>query len=257
MNEPVTNPLNLYGRRILVTGASSGIGQATAILLSQLGAQVVLAGRVLQKLEATYALLNGPDHQISVYDLQNLTGIPTWVEKIVDDAGPLHGFVHAAGIQYTAPLRSLTTEKWREIFLLNTEVPLVLSKSFSERKIHAEKNCSIVFISSVMGMVGAPGRVAYSLSKGALDGMTKSLALELAPKRIRVNGIAPALVRTAMLEEMAKVWTSDQWLLTEKMHPLGLGMPEDVANAAAFLLAETGKWITGTILVIDGGYTAQ
>jgi NAD(P)-dependent dehydrogenase (short-subunit alcohol dehydrogenase family) len=116
---------------------------------------------------------------------------------------------------------------------------------------------SIVFISSIMGTVGSPGAAAYGSSKGALDAMARSLALELATKRIRVNCVAPAFVRTPMFERMAQRWSATQRSQVEALHPLGLGEPEDVAGAIAFLLSDAARWITGTVLTVDGGYTAQ
>lgn len=253
----IYNPLDLSDRRILVTGASSGIGQAVAVLLSRLGAKVVCTGRNAERLQKTLVLLEGDGHSARPYDLKNIAEIPQWLESIVSSFGLLHGLVHAAGVQATLPIKLLTLEKWREVFLVNTEAALALAKGIQERKVYAGEKGSIVFISSVMGQVGVPGRVAYSLSKGALNGMTRSLALELAPKHIRVNCVAPAFVRTPMYDEMEKIWNDEQRLQIEALHPLGLGQPEDVAHAVAFLLADTGRWITGTIMVVDGGYTAQ
>jgi NAD(P)-dependent dehydrogenase (short-subunit alcohol dehydrogenase family) len=116
---------------------------------------------------------------------------------------------------------------------------------------------SIVFISSVMASVGAPGAAAYSLSKAALHGLARSLALELAPVQIRVNCVAPGFVQTPMFDRMASSWDAEQRARVGADHPLGLGAPLDVAHSVAFLLADTARWITGTVLTVDGGYTAH
>jgi NAD(P)-dependent dehydrogenase (short-subunit alcohol dehydrogenase family) len=253
MSSSSFNPMALENRRVLVTGATSGVGQAVAVLLSHLGATVVCAGRDQKRLEQTMACLAGGGHTQSSYDLGNLSGISDWLATL----GPLHGLVHAAGVQSVVPVRMLTPEKWRMVLLVNTEAALALAKAFLDRRVYAGEHGSIVFLSSVMGRVGTPGRVAYSLSKGALDGLTRSLALELAPRKIRVNCVAPAFVRTRMFDEMFKLWTDEQRAQVERLHPLGIGQPEDVAHAVAFLLADTGKWITGSVMVVDGGYTAQ
>jgi len=142
------------------------------------------------------------------------------------------------------------------VLRLNVLAAVALVKGFRHRHVIAENGGSAVLISSVMGLVGAPGCVAYSLSKAAVHGAVRSLALELAGERIRVNSVAPACVATPMFDEMAKLWSDDQRARVSAMHPLGIGQPEDVANAVAFLLADTGRWITGTVLVVDGGYTA-
>jgi NAD(P)-dependent dehydrogenase (short-subunit alcohol dehydrogenase family) len=183
--------------------------------------------------------------------------IDTLVKDVVAGAGPLYGFVHCAGIQAVMPARVLTVSAWREIFAVNTESGLAVAKSFSSKKIRDDNGGSIVFISSVVGLVGSPGATAYSMSKSALHGVARSLAIEFAAKRIRVNCIAPGFVRTPMFERGEKLWNDAQRAAVEAQHPLGFGSPEDVANAAAFLCADAGRWITGTILVVDGGYLTQ
>lgn len=257
MNTTPCNPLDLTGRRFLVTGASSGIGRATAVLLSRLGAKVAGADIDQAGLDETRALLQGDGHCLEVRDLRDLNGIAEWLNKLVGSFGLLHGFVHAAGIPAPWPLKALTVEAWRGVFLINTEVALSLTKAFQGRRVYAGENGSVVFVSSVMAQVGTPLGAVYSMTKGALDGMARSLAVELAAKRIRVNCVAPAFVKTPMFEQVERLWDSSQYARVEALHPLGYGQPEDVANAVAFLLADTARWITGTVLVVDGGYTAQ
>jgi NAD(P)-dependent dehydrogenase (short-subunit alcohol dehydrogenase family) len=143
------------------------------------------------------------------------------------------------------------------VFLINTEAALVLTQAFNSRKIYSGDNGSVVFISSVMARVGSPAASAYSMTKSALEGMARSLALELAPRRIRVNCVAPGFVRTPLFERVEQQRDSDYRARVEALHPLGLGQPEDIAHAAAFLLSDAARWITGTVLVADGGYTAQ
>ncbi len=241
----------------MVTGASSGIGRATAALLSRLGATLVCNGRDGRRLDETLHQLEGAGHSAQLFDLREVDGIPAWIESIVTSVGPLHGLVHAAGVQSVLPLHLASPARWKEAILVNVETALALSKAFQNRGVYAGDKGSIVYLSSVMGQVGAPGRVIYSLSKGAIEAMTRSLALELAPRKIRVNCIAPAFVKTPMLDEMAKVWTDEQRTHVERLHPLGFGEPDDVAGAVAFLLADTGRWVTGTVLRVDGGYSAQ
>jgi NAD(P)-dependent dehydrogenase (short-subunit alcohol dehydrogenase family) len=257
MSGPTLNPLSLEGRRILVTGASSGLGRATAILASRLGATVVCNGRDGQRLEQTLHQLEGTGHSAQPFDLKAVDGIAAWLESIATSVGPLHGLVHAAGVQSVLPLHLASPARWKDALLVNVETAIALAKAFQGRRVYAGDHGSMVFLSSVMGQVGAPGRVLYSLGKGAVEAMMRSLALELAPRKIRVNCVAPAFVKTAMLDEMAKVWTDEQRTQVERLHPLGLGEPDDVAGAVAFLLADTGRWVTGTVLRVDGGYSAQ
>jgi NAD(P)-dependent dehydrogenase (short-subunit alcohol dehydrogenase family) len=245
------NPMQLDGRHFLVTGAASGIGRSTALLLHRLGARLSLVDR------DGAALAGGEPAVPHVADLSDIAAIEPLVTRCVAAGGPLHGVVHCAGIQAIVPVRTLQIEGWRKIFAVNTEAALMLGKAMSSRKIYAGEHGSIVFISSVMGLVGSVGAIAYSMSKAALDGMARSLSLELAPRGIRVNCIAPGYVRTPLFEQTEKLWDEVTKKAVENLHPLGFGRPEDVANAVGFLAADTGRWITGTVLVVDGGYLAR
>jgi len=251
------NPMNLEGRRYLVTGAASGIGRACAVLLSRLGGSVACMDKDAGGLAETAALLEGDRHHAGAFNLREIAEISAHLQTIANSFGKLHGFVHAAGIPGTMPLKVLTPEAWRETFLVNTESALALTKAFQNRNVYAGESGSVVFITSVMGIVGDKSNVAYAMSKGALISVTRSLALELASKKIRVNSVAPAFVRTPMYAKAEQVWTAEQKAMVESLHPLGIGEPEDIANAVAFLLADTARWITGSTLVVDGGYTAR
>lgn len=248
---------NLQGKRILVTGASSGIGQATALVLDGLGADLVLVGRDQERLVHTKTLCQGPNHVVITRDLsQNLEQIPKWVSSMASAHGRLSGLVHAAGSQMTKPLKALNLQDLQSIFNINVHAGALLVKGFRHPQVRAESS-SIVLLSSVMGLVGAPGRVAYGGTKGAVEAMVRSLALELGPEKIRVNCVAPGFVKSAMLAAITEVLSEAQITQIESMHPLGFGMPGDVAKAIAFLLGATASWITGSTLVIDGGYTAH
>lgn len=250
------NPLNLTGERILVTGASSGIGRATAILLSQLGASVVITGRDGARLDQTRGQLAGAGHVVEPFDLAAVDTIPAWMLKLAAQSGPLSGLVHCAGITTRLPIRIQTAEQADRVMRTNWSAAWLLAKGFRQPRVRTGSG-SVVFISSVVGVVGQPALSAYASSKGALLALTKALAMELAPEKIRVNAVVPGYVRTEMAESLEKILTADQVEAIRRMHPLGLGTAQDIASAVAFLLAETGRWITGTALTVDGGYTAH
>jgi len=252
------NPLQLEGRTILVTGASSGIGRGTAVLLSELGANVVLAGRDVRRLEDTAAAMRPGNHRLKPFDLNNLDGIPEWLSGIVDEVGPMHGLAHCAGVAALLPLRVLTTKQTDQMMRINFYSAVALTTGFCRKRAHHDGGGSVVLVASVAGLAGVPGRAAYSASKGALIAFARSSAIELARNGIRVNCVAPAYVKTEMYEESMKGLTPEQLeSLIANTQPLGLGAPLDVAHAIAFLLADTGRWITGSVLAVDGGYTAQ
>ena len=250
------NPLDFSNRTILVTGASSGIGRATAILLSRLGARVVLVGRNPQRLAATVTQLAGSGHCVEACDLRDYEQIPAWTKEWVTRSGPLDGLVHSAGVQDATPVKALTRAPVESMWQLNVAAALWLAKGFRQRGVNREGG-SIVLVASVMGLVGQPARAAYSATKGAVVALTKSLALELAREQIRVNCVAPGYVRTEMTEALTATLTPEQIAAIAAQHPLGIGEPEDVAQAAAYLLSAAARWVTGTTLVVDGGYTAH
>jgi NAD(P)-dependent dehydrogenase (short-subunit alcohol dehydrogenase family) len=258
MNGPdFITPLSLRSRRVLVTGAASGIGRAACELLSRLEARIVAVDIDEAGLDGASQGLAGEGHTRCRFDVSDVERIPAWMADVAQKGGPLFGVVHAAGLSCVQPLRLLSPEAYRKVLLLNTEAALALARGFHKKTVAEAAGGSIVFISSVMASAGAPGAAAYSMSKAALHGLTRSLAVELAPAKIRVNCVAPGFVRTPMFDRMSAPWDAGQLARVEEDHPLGLGAPADVANSIAFLLADTGRWITGSVLTVDGGYTAH
>jgi len=250
------NPMDLAGKRFLVTGASSGIGRDTAIHLSRLNATLAITGQNEDRLGATLAALQGHGHIARTVDLSDLDALIPWFQSVVAQTGPLNGFVHAAGIQITTPIRAVAAPKIDSLLRINVSSALLLTRAFCDKKAYATPS-SIVFVSSVMSVTGSTATSLYSASKGALLAMARSLAVELARNRIRVNCVSPAFVQTAMIDQLKDALLPEQFAAIEAMHPLGLGTTIDVANAIAFLLSDAAGWITGTGLIVDGGYTAH
>lgn len=244
------------GRAILVTGASSGIGQAIACLLAQSGEKVLLSGRNVEALEACAHSIGHDQAVVLPHELKDMSESAAWMSEVVRTWGPLKGLVHSAGIRNVMPLRLLKQGPMEAEWRLHVEVPLGLIQGFRSRRPKGMPG-SIVLVSSVMGLVGAPSQTSYSAAKSAMCGLVKSAALELAPEGIRVNAVAPGCVLTDMLASFKAKLTEEQFTQVIAAHPLGLGSPVDVAHAVRFLLGDTARWITGTTLVVDGGYSAQ
>ena len=247
--------MDLSGRTILVTGASSGIGRETAILLSQLGAKVAISGRDSVRLQQTLERLEGDGHREFVFDLSESEQIIEWMKSVVSQTGPLYGLVHSAGMHAALSVRAISMQLIDSVTRANIASALLLVRALCQKGCY-ERGASVVLLSSVVAVVGAPTLSLYGASKGAVLGMTKSLAAELARQQVRVNCVAPGLVRTEMTKRWEESLMPEQFEAIERNHPLGLGQPLDIAYAIAFLLAETGRWITGSTLFVDGGYTA-
>jgi NAD(P)-dependent dehydrogenase (short-subunit alcohol dehydrogenase family) len=250
------NPFSLEGRNFLITGAASGIGRATSIVLSKLGANLIMLDINLTGLHETINSCKSTDKLLDL-DLTKTGPVKDELQKVVQDFGKLHGFIHLAGKPYVSPLKAISEEKCAEIYSLNTYSAIALAKIFIGKNIYAGEKGSIVLVSSVYGLVGSAANVCYAMSKSALHGITKSLSVELAGKGIRVNCIAPGFVKTNMMTTINGSFTDDHTNLLNQLHPLGMGEPEDVAYSVAYLLSDAAKWVTGSILSVDGGFTAQ
>lgn len=239
--------IDLKHKTILVTGASSGIGRATAILCDKAGASVILTGRNKEELEKTKSLLQN-EAQIIIADLSQ----EEEVKKLIQKISTIDGFVHCAGIIKPTPIKFLRSKHIYEIFNVNFySAVLMCSYLLSERKLN--NNSSVVFISSISAEYPYTGGALYASSKAAIESFCKSFALETVSKKIRANVISPGLVKTKLLEDAEKAFFSEELEKIKAQYPLGIGNPEDIANAILFLLSDVSKWITGTTLIMDGG----
>ena len=246
------NPFSLDGKVILVTGASSGIGRGIAIECSKMGAKIILCARDLKRLTETYNLLEGQHHIIMQADLSRQSDI----ENLVKDLPSINGIVHCAGILEIIPVKYINSNVFDKIFNINTLAPILLTaQTVKLRKLLS--NSSIVFISSISGIsIANVGEAVYSASKGAISGFVKAAALELANRNSRVNSINPYQVPSNLLNKFTEVFTEVNMESTLEKIPLKrVGKPEDIAYGAIYLLSNASSWVTGSNLVIDGGFT--
>lgn len=243
-----SNPFSLEGKRILVTGASSGIGLSTAIEAAKLGAHIVLVARNESRLNDTFNALPGECHSIISADLTDETAI----NRVVDECGMLDGAVFCAGKGLTLPLQFSDRARFDDLFNINFFSPAELLRLLYKKK-KLTKGASVVLISSMGGTrVFSGGNSIYGASKAALDSFMKFAAKEFAARNVRVNSICPAMIDTPFIHRGT---ISDQQLAEDaKRYPLKrYGRPEDVAYAAVYLLSPASAWVTGTSMIIDGG----
>lgn len=248
--------LNFSGRRYLITGAASGIGKATALMLHNLGADLILLDLNPEGLDALKPALKPSDYVLSL-DLADPESIKPALARAVEQTGKLHGFAHVAGIPYICPLKMVKPDMCEQVYKVNTYAAVELAKVCSNKRICAAEGASFVLISSVYGLVGSAANVGYALSKAGIIGVTKALAMELVSKNIRVNCIAPGFIKSNMMGENSFRFDKDYMETLNNLHPMGLGEPDDIAKGIVFLLSDMAGWMTGAVLNIDGGFTAQ
>jgi NAD(P)-dependent dehydrogenase (short-subunit alcohol dehydrogenase family) len=238
---------------ILVIGAGSGIGKAIAEQLIELKEAIIIADINLNKWDSN------PKNNILFYQLNvtNEESINIMIEHFRTEDISINGLIYTVGKAVTLPLNSIKTETYKELIELNTLSFFNLISKLATHQLISEQGASIVVISSVVGQYGARGKIAYGLTKGAIDSGIKSLALEMASKNIRVNAIAPGTVQTEMLDKLISSIGEEEVKKMLLDYPLGVGYPQDISELAVFLLSKQSKWITGSIITIDGGYSAR
>ncbi|MDR0827315.1 MAG: SDR family oxidoreductase [Desulfovibrio sp.] len=244
--------------RILVTGASSGIGAAIALRLNSLGATVIAGGRSAEKLTEVKASAPRPENfHPETYDLTaDMQGMARWVKNLRAKYGILSGLAHSAGRTLTASFMLYDLDEARGLFDLLCHAPLLLTREILDRRncrAAADGGTSVVYIAALAGTVPNKGLTVYSAAKAALICAARCMGKELAPRGIRINCISPGFVQTPMQEETAAVLGEEYLQAEEALYPLGLGQPEDVGNLAAFLLSPAARWITGQNYILDGG----
>jgi NAD(P)-dependent dehydrogenase (short-subunit alcohol dehydrogenase family) len=244
------NPFSLEGKTVLVTGASSGIGQETAIQCSKMGAKVIVTARNEDRLKETLSQLEGEGHSMFIAELTQQEEL----EKLVGLINVLNGVVLCAGKGMTSPFPFSTRGKYDSIFEVNFFAPIELLRLLVKKK-KLEKDSSVVFVSSIGGVDSFQmGNGVYGASKAALNSMMKFCAKELAAKKIRVNTVNPGMVNTKLIQGGAI--SEEQHKMDMEKYPLKrYGEPEDIAYGIIYLLSDASSWVTGHSLVIDGGVT--
>jgi len=254
----MTNQFSLYGKNLVVTGASSGIGRCIAVECSRAGANVFLLARDQNRLEETFNMLLPGNHTIAAVDLNEVTEIESVVSAMILDRGPVHGMVHAAGTEMTVPFSMLKPKHFHSLFAVNVIAGFEIARILSQKKyLDLQTGGSYIYISSIRALHGQEGAVAYAASKGALLSGMRSLALELIHKNIRVNAISPSIVKTPMTDNLFNSIPDATMEALRKQHPLGFGEPVDVALCCIYLLSGASRWMTGNNLILDGGYSIR
>ena len=242
------NPFSLVGKTILVTGASSGIGQATAIECSRMGAKMILTGRNEERLQKTFESLEGEGHLQIVSDISTQEG----VIKLVESIPSVDGLFNNAGVSTTKPIGFIKDDVIDQLFNINIKAPILLTNMMVKKK-KINKGGAIVFTSSIGKYVVTPGNNLYASSKGALSSFMKGVAVELASKKIRCNAILPGMIETPIMKGKGSI-SEEQWELNKQKYPLKrFGTPEEVAWLVIYLFSDASKFVTGSEFVIDGG----
>jgi len=246
----------LKDRLVLVTGASSGLGKETAILLSRCGARLALSGRDESRLAETLSQLEPGDHSAHAIDLTDAEVAADAVQKIAAERGAFFGMFYSAGTTMVLPIRLLKNKHLDEVFGAGLRGVFGVLRAAAKKGVMLDGG-SIVVMSSAAALRGRPALSAYCAAKAGVDALVRCAALEFAERGIRVNSIRAAAVETAMHHEFMGSINEDAARDYRERHPLGFGQPEDIGNAVAYLLSDASRWVSGTNFAVDGAAAAK
>lgn len=246
------NPFSLENKKILITGASSGIGKVTAIECSKLGAKLIITGRNVERLKETYCHLEGEGHECIAVDLT----IEEDIQRLIDNiGGGLDGLVNNAGIGNTRPVTFIKKQDFDFIIATNLYAPVSLTRSILKNK-KLNKGASVVFTSSLAAFKNDPGNSMYSMSKAGLSSFMRSCAIELADRGLRFNCVCPGMTETNLIHR--PVFSEEDLKKDMQRYPMKrYGKPEDIAYGIIYLLSDASSWVTGSSIVIDGGISLK
>jgi len=245
------------GKTFLVTGAGSGIGRASVIRLAAEGGRIVAVDRDSPRLKDTYSTLLEGGHIMRLLDTTDEAALTNMAAELRKENITLDGIVHCAGIHWLRPLQLTDNKSLLEMLNSHVVSSIALTRAAVVGHLLSKEGASVIWLSSAAALQGGAGTVAYSAAKGALISAARVLAVELARRKVRVNVIAPGVVRTPQGEAFLSGLTPEQVQVITADHLLGIGEPEDIAGVVAFLLSNDARWITGTTVVVDGGLTAH
>lgn len=241
------NSFSLEGKTVLVTGASSGIGKATAIACAASGARIIVTGRNEERLNETLSLLSGDGHIALAAELCSQEEI----NRLVDAMPELDGAFLCAGVSDTTPVKYMNSEAIQRVLSINLEAPMLLTQRMLLNK-KIKKGASLVFMSSMGVEQVAPGLGIYAASKSGLNAFMRAVATEQASRKVRANAVMAGMVKTELIDTLSQL-TEEDIKRDEAKYPLGYGKPEDVANAVIYLLSDASRWMTGSVIKLDGG----
>ena len=235
----------------IVTGASSGIGEAVAILLNELGATVIAIARNEERLKAMKEKCKHPENiHIEIKDLaENIEGLPNYVKSLKEKYGKFSGMAYCAGIADIKPLQMIDLSEMKKMYDINLFAPIFMTKGLADRRNNIGHGCSLVFISSIAAKCSDKGHTTYAGSKSALCASMKSISRELLNYKIRINCVLPSHINTPMTLVGGENYEDSQ----KDLYPFGFGEPLDVANQIVYLLSDSSKFISGQNFVIDSG----